>query len=275
MNSYYKFDEDDSFFYSGQHDPRITLQGSAHHYHSLFEIYYMTKGSCSYFIDNKSYNIEAGDIILIPGGVIHKSQYADPNYTRLLINCSKYYIPPTVFDNMPSLLYVYNNPDIKDKINDIFNSIERDYTNPDEFSNDSIRSLMHSLFILLARNPNKKSNAYVKNVYTETAIDYMRKNFGSEVTLNSVAKICAVSPEHMSRIFKRETGFGFSEYLTHVRLQHAEYLLRHTELSVTETAHRCGFDDSNYFSVIFKRNFGMTPRQMKKQSNYKHSVGHE
>lgn len=264
-----KRDYDNSFYYSNTHDTRSGLSGCSQHYHSLFEIYYMKKGSCSYFIDNKSYKIGSGDIILIPGGVIHKSQYSNNNYSRHLINCSKYYIPSSIFNVLPKLIYVYRNTTIQHKIDEIFAAIDHDYRSPDSFSSESLRSLMHTLFILLARNPNLKSNEYVKNICTETAIEHIRKNFGSNITLSSVAKMCAVSPEHMSRTFKRETGFGFSEYLTHVRLQHAEYLLKNSNLSITETAHRCGFGDGNYFSVIFKRNFGITPGAMKKQRSNK------
>jgi len=71
----------------------------------------------------------------------------------------------------------------------------------------------------------------------------------------------------MSRMFKKETGFGFSEYLTLVRLRHSEFLIKNKNLSITEVAHRCGFEDSNYFSVIFKRNYKISPREMKKQLN--------
>ena len=45
------------------------------HYHNLFEIYYFTGGECNYFIDNKSYRLMPGDIVLIPEGVIHNSEY--------------------------------------------------------------------------------------------------------------------------------------------------------------------------------------------------------
>ena len=45
------------------------------HYHSVFEIYYLIEGSCWYFIDNKSYLLDSGDIAIIPSGVIHKTNY--------------------------------------------------------------------------------------------------------------------------------------------------------------------------------------------------------
>lgn len=261
-----KRDDDNTFFFSSEHDERGGLFGCAQHYHSLFEIYYMKSGSCNYFIDNKSYHVETGDLVLIPGGIIHKTQYNDNTYKRLLINCSKYFIPSKVYQELSDIGYIFKNNFICNKIDDIFSSIENDFNSPDEFTPTSLRCLIYSLFILIARNPNQKPQNTVKNACTERAIEYIRNNFSQDITLSSAAAVCAVSDEHLSRVFKKETGFGFSQYLTSVRLWNAEHLLKNSELSITEIAHRCGYNDSNYFSQIFKKNYKKTPREIRKQS---------
>ena len=265
MNRTLKRDDADDFFCTQNAAIPTGYGGCAQHYHTLFELYYMASGKCSYFVDDKLYEIEQGDLLLIPGGVIHKSIYPDNNYARYLINCSKYYIPASVFPVLSKLTYVYHNKDIQSEIEKTFLEVEKNYLNPDPFSSDSIRSLMHNLFILLARTPNQKSNNVSKILYSERAIEYIRSNFKSEITLDHIARMCSVSPEHMSRTFKKQTGFGFLEYLTHIRLQHAEFMLKNTSLPITEIASECGFCDSNYFSVIFKKNYGFSPRELKKK----------
>ena len=267
MNSW-KINGKDIFFFSSQHDVSMPPLGGPKHYHSLFEIYYLTSGKCIYFIHDKSFSVEAGDILIIPAGTIHKSQYHDSNYTRLLINCSKYYIPSSIFNSLQDLIYLYRNDSILPKINELFSVIQKDYENPDIFSQDSLRAHMYALFILLARNPNQKRTDFVRNQYVEQTISYIENNFANKISLFDIAKMCSVSPEHLSRTFKKETGFGFSEYLTNTRLKNAEYLLKNTALSITETAYQCGFYDSNYFSVIFKRNFGMTPSEMRESKSF-------
>ena len=85
-----------------------------------------------------------------------------------------------------------------------------------------------------------------------------------------MAKLHSVSSEHLSRTFKRETGFGFSEYLTLVRLQKAEYMLRNEPgRSVCEIAYACGFNDSNYFSDKFRRSYGHSPSKFKNRNTRK------
>ncbi|HFZ8996639.1 TPA: HTH-type transcriptional activator RhaR [Citrobacter freundii] len=61
--------------------------------------------------------------------------------------------------------------------------------------------------------------------------------------------------------FRNQTGMTVNQYLRQLRICHAQYLLRHTELLVCEVAMQCGFEDSNYFSVVFNRETGMTPVQ--------------
>ncbi len=234
------------------------------HYHGLFEIYYMENGSCQYFIDNCSYLVERGDIVLIPNGIIHNTKYSDNNYSRSLINCSKYFIPKSVVELIPNFKYIYRNENIKLEIDDIFRKIKKDYGKQDEFSMESLRSLVYMLFILLARNPNQKVNKVIKNKYIYKTIEYIKANFSSNVSLADAAKLCSVSQEHLSRTFKQETGYCFSEYLMSIRFKHAENLLMNGNLSIIETANRCGFEDSNYFSYMFKKKYGISPSEFKK-----------
>ena len=59
---------------------------SNQHYHTGFEIYYMKEGRCRYFIDDRSYDVISGDVVVIPMGVIHRTNYGSQPHSRLLIN---------------------------------------------------------------------------------------------------------------------------------------------------------------------------------------------
>ncbi len=59
--------------------------------------------------------------------------------------------------------------------------------------------------------------------------------------------------------FRSQTGMTINQYLRQVRVCHAQYLLKHSRLMISEISMRCGFEDSNYFSVVFTRETGMTP----------------
>ncbi|MBQ8759012.1 MAG: helix-turn-helix transcriptional regulator [Clostridia bacterium] len=268
---YVKFDDSKKFYY--QHDENHGFTNTNHvtqHYHNLFEIYFMEKGSCDYFIDNKSYRVDEGDVVLIPEGVIHNTMYNTETHSRHLINCSGRFIPASVASFMPSIIYLYRNPHITDRIRDIFIKIEDEYKNGDSFSSDICHCYTHMLFFLLARNTNYYSEAGTGSIYIEEIIRNIQENFAGDISLSETAKRYSISPEHLSRTFKKETGFGFMEYVTIVRLRQAEYMLRHSgKTSISEIAYSCGFNDSNYFSQKFKKFHGFSPSKIKNQKRQK------
>ena len=97
----------------------------------------------------------------------------------------------------------------------------------------------------------------------EKILNDIKSNYHCDITLSRTAREHSISPEHLSRIFKKETGLSFHEYLTSIRLKEAERLLKLEEKkSVSEIAFSCGFNDSNYFSLVFQRIQGVTPFQM-------------
>ncbi len=238
---------------------------SAHHTgDGLFEIYYTVSGRCRYFIDDTSYVLLPGDVVLIPSGVIHRINYGREEHERLVIECTADFIPEAARESLSEKPRLYRSPTLSRDVFNIMKKIEAEYENPDAFSTDVVRTHMQILFYELARSavgkiPDSRS-AVVKD-----AIAYIKKNYTGDVTLSAVAAKHFVSPEHLSRSFKRQTGFGFSEYLSLVRLGHAEELLRKKRgMSISEIAYACGFNDSNYFSDKFKRAYGISPLKYSK-----------
>lgn len=244
-----------------------TKSQCTHHYHNSFEIYYLKNGNCNYFIDNRLYELKAGDIVLIPSGVIHKTNYNETEpHTRMLINCAEIFIPTSVIPIIPSMIYLYRNPEIAIEAETVLDKIEAEYDRDDDFRSEALRCLTFELFFLLARNAKKCEIVSAGSLFIEETVKHIQKNYMNEITLSDMAKYHSVSPEHLSRTFKKETGFGFAEFLTLVRLQKAEYMLKNEPgKTVCEVAYACGFNDSNYFSDKFKRAYGQAPSKFKKK----------
>lgn len=262
-----KFDPDNNFYFHRGMSRRVAETGASWpHYHSLYEIYFLEDGSCTYIIDNKLYNVEAGDIVVIPDGVIHHTKYDDIKHSRILINCTRKYVPASVCKGVSSGSYLYRNPLVADEVRKLLLKIEKEYSQSDIYSDEIISCHTHSLFYLLLRNAESCLDVDDGNKVIEQAVAYIRENFASDITLSSIAGRFCVSPEHFSRMFKKETGLGFSKYLNSLRLQHAEQLLRSAEgQNVTRVAESCGFEDSNYFSKKFKEVYGVSPKKVQKK----------
>ena len=263
-----KFDPAERFYFHRGMSRRVAETGTSWpHYHSLFEIYFLLSGNCTYIIDNRFYCVQAGDLVIIPDGVIHHTKYDNLAHTRILINCDRSYIPASLLGNAAAENYLYRNPTVAEEIKKILAGIEQEYKKNDELSDEIISCCTHTLFYLLARNADSCLPADNGNKMIEQAVAYIKENFASELSLASLAKSFCVSPEHFSRLFKKETGLGFSKYLNSLRLQHAEQLLRTNErLNITQIAEHCGFEDSNYFSKKFREAYGISPKKLQKQN---------
>lgn len=254
----------DEFYYNVAEN--VTGSASKTHYHNRVEIYYMKDGECNYFIGSHSYKVKTGDIILIPAGVIHKTNYLSTAHTRWLVNCSQEYVPSSVLKNLDALPNYYSDANITAEAERIMKLIGKEYSTESDYRTDALRFLVGELLILLARSGKRENQNSTGSPFIENTVNYIQENYGQDITLGNMARACTVSPEHLSRTFKKETGFGFSEYLTLVRLQRAEYMLKNEPgKSVNEVAFSCGFNDSNYFSYKFKKEYGKAPSSVRKQ----------
>ncbi|MBR2634934.1 MAG: helix-turn-helix transcriptional regulator [Clostridia bacterium] len=236
------------------------------HYHKCYEIYYLAKGKCRYFIDKKSYLLTAGDLALIPRGVIHKTNYESENHSRFLINCSPAFIPPSVLKHFAAHPHIVRSEEQNAELREDFLAIQREYRSPDEFSEDEVRSLLARILLTVIREAKVASPLQDEVGIAEKAVSYIHGHYSESVSLKEAARLCYVSPEHLSRTFKRETGFGFNEYLNIYRLQRADTLLKEkSHLKISEIALSCGFTDSNYFSKQYKRIYHVSPTEGRKR----------
>lgn len=96
------------------------------------------------------------------------------------------------------------------------------------------------------------------------AVDYIRNNFADDLTLERVAQAVHLSPYYLSHLFKEELGISFIEYVTKVRIEEAKKLLLGTSATISEIACMVGYQDSSYFTKVFKKLEGQTPTQFRK-----------
>lgn len=101
-----------------------------------------------------------------------------------------------------------------------------------------------------------KNNEIIKK-----AIRYISRNFASPLTLEEVAGEVHLNPAYFSTMFKQSTGSSFKEYLNMVRIEESKRLLSNTDYSVIDIAVATGFEDQSYFSKVFKKYTGLTPKQ--------------
>ena len=110
-----------------------------------------------------------------------------------------------------------------------------------------------------------KNNAASTKNFTYI-ISFLRENFHEHITLSDCAEQLSISYDYFQHKFKALTDLSPQQFLMEQRLLAAKKMLKESDFNCTEIAYRCGFCTSAQFSALFKKRYGLTPLQFKKQT---------
>ncbi|HDR4902690.1 TPA: helix-turn-helix domain-containing protein [Bacillus cereus] len=94
-----------------------------------------------------------------------------------------------------------------------------------------------------------------------SCLDYLSQNIYNEISLNKLSQKLGINPSYLSNLFKKEVGISLSEYVQNERIEEAKKLLTLTTYSLSEICTWLNFNDQSYFTKVFKKFTGITPRQ--------------
>lgn len=112
------------------------------------------------------------------------------------------------------------------------------------------------------------------DVELQRVLDYIRNNLDCPMSVEALADLAKMSRSHFTRHFAAREGQPPAEFIMRERMRKASRLLATEELDVRAIAHQCGFSDSNYFSKVFRRNFGISPTEFRTTGMYVSSSNH-
>ena len=95
----------------------------------------------------------------------------------------------------------------------------------------------------------------------DTVVDYINQHLSEELSVRSLANMAYVSPDHLTRSFKKRSSMTVSDYILQRRMTLAGELLRDNKLTITMVSDCVGFGNYSYFTEQFKKYYGMTPRE--------------
>ena len=224
------------------------------HVHPFHEIFYLSNGECTSCIDHNIYKFGKGDLVIVPGGCLHKTIYTGKGlHERIVISFRNEAVDS-----------------IREQIGDehLKNCMVPGVINVPEKRRDYVISLLDKL-IFENETPDELSPAFIRAGLVELLLfiiiqevaTYIFEHYTENILLEDVAEKFHMSKSFLSKRFKTATGFGFKEYIINLRIQNASRLLLETDKSITDIAFECGFNDSNYFGDSFRRIKGVSPRK--------------
>lgn len=253
-------------------EPNYSMGDS--HFHPYYEILYLAFGSCDMVIGGRRYHMEAGDLVLVRSMVLHRTvYYGGSESERVVVNFSEDYLDmlkaqcnASPVDGAATHLCISIPRGRRDYVESLLSRMEFDECSEDVYYRLLCKMHLYELLIFIyhceAEAWQPPSDPGEEAVWQ--AFAYIQANYGQDLTLKSVAERFNMNPTYFSRRFKQVTSYGFREYLVLARVRQASVLLLETEATVTEIADRCGFADSNYFSQVFKKIKGISPREYRK-----------
>lgn len=123
-------------------------------------------------------------------------------------------------------------------------------------------------FMSLLKEMIRKYTLLVKNhslkgysMHIRKVITAINQDLTEDLSLKTMAETLNVNPSYLSTLFKKETGMTLTDYVNHKRIEHALFLLNSTDTQIQTIALYCGIPDVNYFTKVFKKIVGKTPKE--------------
>ncbi len=260
------------------------------HCHPEIEITYVKEGSMHYRVNNRSFHLKKGDIVFCNSNALHSGEMENQE------DCS--YIPVT-FD--PKLIYGFFQSTICTKYVDpviqnlavcamhidyseswhtdfhdlLLKVIALDKEKPDFYELDiSIRMQMMWRLLVehLAHQPVPAASDLTEYERIRKILVYIEQNYMNQITLAEIAEHIHLCESECTRLFKRHMNTTLFSFLQEYRIERSlEYL--NTKESISNIAEKTGFSDSNYYSKVFSKIKGCSPREYRK--NLREMTAHE
>lgn len=261
-------------FYSAKDDANENI-----HLHECCEILFCLSGGKTFFIDERIYDVDDGDIFVLNQFESHKiTSESGKVFERYVMQINPEFLyaasseetdlsgcfnirGENISHKIPTCLSE------REKICEMFKNMAVDCECCDDiFKNIAAVYIIASVNkYFFEKNKDYTYRIEYKNKTMITAIKYINENFSGHLSLEMVAKECFVSVNELCRLFKKHMGTTVNRYINSRRITEAKKLLK-SGASVSLTAEKCGFMDYTGFIRSFKKAVGISPGRYKNRS---------
>ena len=264
------------------------------HSHEFWEISYVYEGrGTHYFEDGRAEAIKEGEFIFMSPGTSHcitspppekgswvrvcnllmTQEYIDKLKERLrsVHELDEYSLKNMIFNREPFCIHL---KDDSGSVHNLLLTAAHEYRHFTGCSNEIIENSAASLLMYIIRLYEKtiknETVTTTKNDVIDDLVKYITSNFGSNLTLGYLAEYVHLSPEYLSRYFKKCTGVKLSDFITETRIEKAKYRLRTGNWPINDICEYCGYRSTSNFQKAFKKAVGMSVGEYK--NSYKNDM---
>lgn len=232
--------------------PGKPLTSYVRHDHTIWEITRQTMGTATVTAGDKTFNLQTGDVIVLPPHTMHEGASESPFLDASVLATNLDF----------SEMFVVNDKD--GSIGVLMGLIDKVMLEKE----DNYQQIADNLLAAICQYIKKFDTENTKTPFVYALKKTIYDNFSKgNFNLSQAIEKTGFNSDYIRRCFKAETGKTPLEYLTSLRIEYAKSLLTRSDfISVDDTASKCGFNDSFYFSTCFKKHTGISPLQYKKRA---------
>lgn len=266
-----KINSDGHLLYAGHVSNNPDWQFPSHKHEDLFEILVIKEGECQFIIGDIEYTASEGDVIIYNKGVLHAEKSSKDSPIHICycgFHSSKEWIIP------PDLDPVIRTNSYSSEIITLMELLFEESTIRDEGHEQICQHLLQSILLLVSRMLSKQPRL-LEAGRQQIALDikeYIDMNYTQPLTLKKMAAHFNISPYYLAHLFKDRYSTSPIHYMIQRRMGEATRLLVQTEMKVWEIAKLTGYENANYFSILFTKMVGMSPRQYR--DNHKKTLSY-
>ena len=237
---------------------------------SQYVFIYCIEGAGWFSLNNEVHQVSRNQYFILPAGVPHKYGSDESNpWTIYWIHykgklASQFSsglnypieIKPAVHSRISGRI---------DLFEEIFRTYEMGYSRENMLYASSVFSPFLGSLRYLQQYRNAAKDESAENDLVTAAIHYMKENTEKKLSLTEIADHIGYSPSHFSILFNKRTGYSPIYYFNQLKIQQACQLLDFTDMKINQVCYKVGIDDSYYFSRLFSKMMGMSPKLYKKQ----------
>lgn len=245
------------------------------HWHDSMELVYVKKGAGTVQVGIKSYAANAGEIYIFAPGTLHAlHQYGQAvmEYENIIFGldllggaedlCAERYLLPLQSGRLALPARIIPGDEGYAQAAACLREAEEANRVKGAGYELAIKgALLRFLSVLIGQNGITAPADTTDTRRLKTVLQLIEAKYATPLRVEDAAEVCGCSQSHFMRWFKKMTGQGFTAYLNDHRLNLAAELLCITDATVLDVAGRVGFDNLSYFNRLFKRRYGMTPRE--------------
>lgn len=242
-----------------------------HTHQEIAEILFVEQGAGSCTIGNHTYNIKENDLLLISSGTLHCTS-SDPSADMhtCIFGIKNLHLKGLSRGQLisPKISPLIRTETAHPTLRKIISLLEIFAANAQrEAITEAANHLVHSLLAVifdLAENSSEAADQGQDYNLGLRIKEYIDEHYLEDLNLASIAEALHVNVYYLSHTFKKLLGYSPIQYVIQRRIGEAQNLLLTTDLTVTEIALRCGYNNSNYFQSVFNNLVGMPPGKYRK-----------